>query len=378
MKVRIDIDTRTFIRFGLVVIGFIVAALAIYSARTALIIIGASFFLALALNVPVGAISRRLPGRSRVGATAISYLAVVAILVGVTMFVIPPIVQQTAKFAQTVPEIVDQASSEWGGIDALIDQYHLRDQVDAALESIQENASTWAANAGRGVVSSIGSVFSFIMAALIMLVLTFLMLIEGPAWKKRILSLYADKEKRRRHERLADQMYRVVTGYVTGQILVSAIGAACSALAVVILSFVFPEVPTNLAVTTIAIAFVFTLIPMFGSTIAGVLISVLIAFNSLWAAVIFAFFFIVYQQIENNIISPPIQAKRIDLSALVVLASVTIGIYVLGLIGGIIAIPIAGCIRVLIQEYLQTQPSPSDKTRGPLAKLAKKLQSDEV
>lgn len=378
MKVRIDIDTRTFIRFGLVIIGFIVAALAIYSARTALIIIGASFFLALALNVPVGAISRRLPGRSRVGATAISYLAVVAILVGVTMFVIPPIVQQTAKFAQTVPEIVDQASSEWGGIDALIDQYHLRDQVDAALESIQENASTWAANAGRGVVSSIGSVFSFIMAALIMLVLTFLMLIEGPTWKKRILSLYADKEKRRRHERLADQMYRVVTGYVTGQILVSAIGAVCSALAVVILSFVFPEVPTNLAVTTIAIAFVFTLIPMFGSTIAGVLISVLIAFNSLWAAVIFAIFFIVYQQIENNIISPPIQAKRIDLSALVVLASVTIGIYVLGLIGGIIAIPIAGCIRVLIQEYLQTQPSPSDKTRGPLAKLAKKLQSDEV
>lgn len=378
MKVRIDIDTRTFIRFRLVIIGFIVAALAIYSARTALIIIGASFFLALALNVPVGAISRRLPGRSRVGATAISYLAVVAILVGVTMFVIPPIVQQTAKFAQTVPEIVDQASSEWGGIDALIDQYHLRDQVDAALESIQENASTWAANTGRGVVSSIGSVFSFIMAALIMLVLTFLMLIEGPTWKKRILSLYADKEKRRRHERLADQMYRVVTGYVTGQILVSAIGAVCSALAVVILSFVFPEVPTNLAVTTIAIAFVFTLIPMFGSTIAGVLISVLIAFNSLWAAVIFAFFFIVYQQIENNIISPPIQAKRIDLSALVVLASVTIGIYVLGLIGGIIAIPIAGCIRVLIQEYLQTQPSPSDKTRGPLAKLAKKLQSDEV
>lgn len=378
MKVRIDIDTRTFIRFGLVIIGFIVAALAIYSARTALIIIGASFFLALALNVPVGAISRRLPGRSRVGATAISYLAVVAILVGVTMFVIPPIVQQTAKFAQTVPEIVDQASSEWGGIDALIDQYHLRDQVDAALESIQENASTWAANAGRGVVSSIGSVFSFIMAALIMLVLTFLMLIEGPTWKKRILSLYADKEKRRRHERLANQMYRVVTGYVTGQILVSAIGAVCSALAVVILSFVFPEVPTNLAVTTIAIAFVFTLIPMFGATIAGVLISVLIAFNSLWAAVIFAIFFIVYQQIENNIISPPIQAKRIDLSALVVLASVTIGIYVLGLIGGIIAIPIAGCIRVLIQEYLQTQPSPSDKTRGPLAKLAKKLQSDEV
>lgn len=376
MNVRIDIDTRTFIRFGLVIIGFALAALAIYSALTALIILGVSFFLALALNIPVSAISKRLPGRSRVGATALAYLAVVGILIAVIMFVVPPIVQQTARFAQTAPAVVDNFTSQWGGIDHIIEEYQLRDQVDAALASIQENASTWAANVGQGVVTSIGSVFSFMVAALLALVLTFLMLIEGPAWKRRLFSLYSDQSKMIRHKRVLDRMYKVVTGYVTGQLLVSAIGAGFSALAVVILSFVFPEVPMNLAMVTIAIAFVFSLIPMFGATIAGVLISVLLAFNSIWAGVIFGIFFVVYQQIENNLISPHIQARKIDLSALVVLVAVTIGIYVFGILGGIIAIPIAGCIRVLIEEYLDSSKKQRKVRRAPLAKLAKRSQGE--
>lgn len=106
MKVRIEIDTRTFIRFWLVLLGFALAALAIYSAQTALVILGTSFFLAMALSVPVAAISKRLPGKSRVGATALSYLAVITILIAVVAFVVPPIVQQTAKFAQNVPSMV--------------------------------------------------------------------------------------------------------------------------------------------------------------------------------------------------------------------------------------------------------------------------------
>jgi predicted PurR-regulated permease PerM len=80
MKTRVDIDTQTFVRFWLVVIGFVVAGLLIYSARTALILIGTAFFLALALNKPVGALANRLPGKSRVGGTAIAFVLVVAFL----------------------------------------------------------------------------------------------------------------------------------------------------------------------------------------------------------------------------------------------------------------------------------------------------------
>jgi predicted PurR-regulated permease PerM len=103
----------------------------------------------------------------------------------------------------------------------------------------------------------------------------------------------------------------------------------------------------------------------------------LLASNSLTAGIIFAVYFIVYQQIENNFISPTIQSKRVELSALAVLASVTIGVYVFGLAGGIISIPIAGCIKVLLEEYLARAKRNRQKNSMPLAKLAKKLQGEE-
>ena len=378
MKVRIDIDTRTFVRFWLVMIGFALAALAIYSARTALIILGTSFFLAMALNVPVATLSRWLPGKSRVGATALSYLAVVAISIGVVAFVIPPIVQQTAKFAQSIPTIVEDATTQWRGIGGFIEEYQLQEQVDTAMESIKENASSWAAGIGKGFVTGIGSFFGFVTAAILVLVLTFLMLIEGPMWRRRWFDMYQDEDRMKRHRMLVDRMYGVVTGYVTGQLTVSAIGAVFAALAVFILSIFFQEIPANLAMPTAAITFVLSLIPMFGAMIGGTIITLLLIFNNLPAGIIYAVYFIVYQQIENNFISPHIQAKKIDLSALVVLASVTIGIYVFGVVGGIIAIPIAGCVRVLIEYYLVKARTRRDKSSKPIAKLVKKLQGNET
>ena len=83
MKVRIEIDTKTFVRFWLVVIGFAFVILALYSARTALTIIGVAFFLALALNGPVSRLAKVLPDRSRTLSTAIAFTVVVAILAAV-------------------------------------------------------------------------------------------------------------------------------------------------------------------------------------------------------------------------------------------------------------------------------------------------------
>ena len=92
--------------------------------------------------------------------------------------------------------------------------------------------------------------------------------------------------------------------------------------------------------------------------------------NSIPAAIIYAVFFVVYQQIENNFIAPNIQAKRIDLSALMVLAAVTVGLYMFGIAGGIIAIPIAGSLRVLIEEYLENRRESAARLRGPKPRIA--------
>jgi predicted PurR-regulated permease PerM len=369
MKTKIDIDTRTFVRFWLVVFGIGLAALLLYKAQTALIILGVSLFLALALNGPVSLIAKKLPGKSRVGATAIAYVAVIIILGAIMTLVVPAIIQQTAKVAQTIPTVVESASHQWDGFRGFVEQYNLQGQLDTALKSIQDSASSWAGDVGQNVVAGIGSIFSGIAALILVLVLTFLMLIEGPAWLKRIWHLYKDEARMKKHRRIAGRVYGVVSGYVTGQLTVSTIGATAAGVFVFILSFIFPEVDPNLAMPTAAITFVLSLIPMFGATIGGVLIAVLLALNSIPAAIIYAVYFVVYQQIENNFIAPHIQAKRIDLTALMVLAAVTVGLYMFGVIGGIIAIPIAGSIRVFIEEFLETRRH-EDKSVKPVAATA--------
>ena len=377
MKVKIEIDTKTFVRFWLVVIGFALAILMIYSARTALIIIGISFFLALALSPPVNRLMKLLPGKSRIGATALAYVAVTAILGGFMFLVVPPIIEQTARFAQTVPEIVDDATSQWGGLNATIDRYGAREQVDQALASIQENASGLASNVGATIVSGAGSLVSLLTAALLVFVLTFLMLVEGPMWVKRLWKIYNDQERMERHRDIAGRMYNVVTSYVNGQLLVALIAGASSGLVVFILSFFF-NLPANLAMPVAAIVFIGGLIPMFGATIGGIIAGLLLGFNDITAAIIFLIYFVVYQQVENNVISPAVQSKALDLSALTILISVTIGLYLFGIAGGIISIPIAGCIKVLLDDYFANAKKKRVKSDKPLAKLARKIHSESA
>ena len=180
MRTKIDIDTRTFVRFWLVVFGIGIVAALLYKAQLGLIIVGVSLFLALALNRPVAVIAKRLPGKSRVGATAIAYLAVITIIAAVIVLVIPPLVQQTAKFAQQVPIIVESAAGPWEGVRGFVEEYNLQPQLDSALNSIKDSAGQWAGNVGQSLISGVGSFFSFVAGLILVLVLTFLMLIEGP------------------------------------------------------------------------------------------------------------------------------------------------------------------------------------------------------
>jgi predicted PurR-regulated permease PerM len=373
MKVRIEIDTKTFVRFWLVVIGFGLAGLMIYQAREALIILGTALFLAIALSYPVKKIAHFLPGKSRVGGTALAFTSLIVVLSAVVWFVIPPIVQQSAKFAETLPALGEQVNTQWVGIGDFIDQNGLREQVNETLENIKHESSTWAADAGKNVLNGVGSFASFLVAALLVIVLTFLMLIEGPTWMDRLWRLYSDKSRMRHHKSLVDKTYNVVTGYINGQLTISGIGSLVAGACVFILSLIFPAIDGNLAMPTILLTFVLTLIPMFGATLAGVLITLLLLLNDPTAGIIYGIFFVVYQQIENNFISPVVQAKKVELSALAVLVSVTIGFYVGGLIGGVIAIPIAGTVKVFADDYLSRKRSTQAADDKPIAKFVKKV-----
>ena len=196
-------------------------------------------------------------------------------------------------------------------------------------------------------ISSIGSFFAVLILAL---VLAFFMLTEGPALVKKFWNVFGKTKNTKRAQRVVSRLAETVSTYVSSAVTVALINAACTTVSVFIICLFFGIAP-GLAFPFGLITGVFCLIPMFGSFIGGAIVALLLGFNAMWAGIAFLIYTIVYLQIESNIISPKIQGKGMNLPALVILSAVTIGVYTFGLAGAIISIPIAGCIKVLIEEY---------------------------
>lgn len=346
----------TFIKFWLVMVALVGAFLFIYLIHSALILIAISAFLAIALNPPVTGIAKRLPGRSRVFATAIAYVLVVIALLGFIVTVVPTITEQTARFLKTLPGILEGISKQTHWLNDIIVRYGLEKQYTEAIHSVQTQATHAAADLGGSFISSIGSLVTVLVTTLLILVMTFLMLIEGPGWMRKIWGLYHDSKKREHHQRLAKKMYRVATGFINGQVLISAISATCSLVVIVILSAIF-DMPANIAIPIAVIIFICGLVPMFGATVGAIIAGLLLAINDVTGAAIFLVYYFIYQQIENSFISPTVQSRAVEISALTVIVALTIGLSLFGILGGIVSIPIAGCLRVLVLDYLERHQS---------------------
>ena len=379
MKVKIDIDTKTFIRFWIVVIGFLLLGLVIWRAKDALILIFISLFFALALNHPVSKITQALPGskENRVGATAVAYFLIVALLGLFISFVVPTLVEQTSKFVDNLPSLVEGFSGQYSGLENFADKYNLTSYVEQVAVSLQDSFADLSKNIGGMVFNGVNAIARAIFSVFMVLAMAFLMLIEGPDWLRRLWQSYEDKEKMKKHRRIANRMYKSVSAYVNGQLLIALVSGVGGAITVVILSLFFAEVPSNLAIPVGVILSIIGLVPMFGATIAGIIAALIIGFNVPFAGIVFGIYFIIYQQIENNIISPMIQAKTNQLSALLVIVAITIGIYAFGILGALISIPAAACAKILFEEYIsksrpKAQPKKDLKDNW-IAKLIKNI-----
>lgn len=375
MKVKIDIETKVFIRLLLVVIGFGLALIVLYKIRSALVLLAGALFIALALNPPVSKLAKTLPGNSRIGATAIAYLIVISLLGGFLVMVVPPVIEQSSHFASTVPSLIDDLSKNRDVFDDFINRYNLESAVDSAIEGAKAQASAVATNLGNLLVSGAGTILSGLASMVIMLVLAFLMLIEGPTWLGRLWGLYNNQANLNRHRTLVKKMYKVVTGFVNGQLTVASI-ASISVLVVMLAMSVMIGSPANLAIPLAVVIFFTNMVPMIGSTIGGALVSLVLLFNAPTAAVVFLIYFLIYQQIENNFIAPVIQSKTVDLSALLIITAILVGGSFGGLLGALIAIPVAGCIKVLWMDQLEhTRKQRQVTSKNPLKKLAKSVKA---
>ncbi len=270
---------------------------------------------------------------------------VLAVLAGFFTLVIPPLAQQTTEFIRTVPDTISDLKNQDSSTADFVRQYNIDDQLDKLSDDISGSVS----DLSEPVVSTAGKLLGGIVSAVVVLVMTFMMLVEGPLWLKRILAFQPAK-KQAAYQKMAQKMYRVVTGYVNGQLLIAVIAGLFSFVALVILSTVF-----NVSINAIALAGIVTLfglIPMVGNTLAAVLVTLFCLFVSLPLAIAVGIYFILYQQIENATLQPYIQSRSNQLTPLLVFIAALIGASFGGLLGALVAIPVAGCLRILAEDQL--------------------------
>ena len=376
MKVKIEIDTKTLIRFWLVIFGFIILAGAIWIAKDVVIMIIIAAFLALALNSPVAKIAKILPGSSknRVGATAVAYLMIVLIFGALFSILTPIIADQVKHFSKDLPQIVQNYTGEQSGIRRFITENHLEGMISQAVDSVTRSINSSVSKLGDVFFGSIASIVGWIISLFMVLAMAFLMLVEGPDLIDKIFKVfYTDKILEKNHRRILSRMYGTVSGYVSSIVTICSISATCGSIATAILALIF-GFPISLIAPIAVLLFVFGMIPMVGTTIAGVLSALIIGLNLPTAGLIFLAYFLIYQQIENNVISPMVQARNNQLSALIIFIALTVGVYAFGLLGALLAIPLAACAKILVQEQLKSRKRRSQEENSErLVELLKKI-----
>ncbi len=353
MSKSIEVDTKTFVRFWLVVAVLIMLVLLVDRARIGLLIVGISIFLALAFRPITLKIDRHLGKKSHPGlAAGITVTSVVLVLGLIVAAVGPVVVSETSKFLSQAPDQIQEAIDNSDFIAGIGERFGITDVKGQLNELIRNTFKTVFGNFPQTLFSSVGAIASFLMGAILTLVLTILFITQGPGVLKSLLSRISSKSQKasKLATKITEKISDVISGYVTGQLIVAVIDATFTGLVVFVLSLIF-GFSSGLALPMAMISLVFYMIPMFGQVMTDIIVSLMLFVSNPWAGLTYLVAYLIFAQIEANIIAPRIQGNKMSLPPLLILVAITIGIYAFGLVGAIISIPIAGIIKVLLDEY---------------------------
>jgi predicted PurR-regulated permease PerM len=335
-----EAPARSIVRVVMIVVSIVVLLYLIYLLRKPIGWVCIAVFLAVALSGPVNWLERRM---RRGFAIAIVYLGLLAIPLLLGALIVPPFVREGNNAAHDAPKYADDVTEyvqKNKTLRKLNDDYDITDKLQQEAEKLPSKlggAAKTLRDVGFGIVNSI-------FALVTILILTAFLLGSGPQWVDRLLQLQPPN-RRARMQRALRHMARAVGGYVAGVLLQASIAGI---LTYVVLSILGVPFKAPLAV----LVFLFDLIPLVGATIAAVVVGLVTVFNDFpTVTIVWAIWSIVYQQVENTVIQPRIQQRTVQVHPFVVLVSVLFGATLLGIVGALVAIPVAASIQIVLREW---------------------------
>jgi predicted PurR-regulated permease PerM len=331
---------RQTLRTVLIVVAVAIALYLIYLLRKPLTWIFIAGFMAIALAGPVNFLERRMPRGLAIALVYVGLILVPFILIGL---LVPPIVTQANNLVDNLPKYASDLS------DFVTKNHTLhRLQTDYNITGkLEEQAGKLPTKLGdaAGVLSDIGlGLVNSIFTAVTILILSIFLMGAGPRW----LEAWASRHEGERGEwwrRLFRRIGNAVGNYVAGALVQATVAGVSSWIVLLILGVPY-------ALPLAVIIFLLDLVPLVGATLGAILVGIVTLFNDFPVDTIaWVIWAVVYQQIENNVIQPRIQARAVQLEPLIVLVSVLFGSTLFGVMGALLAIPVAAAIQITIREY---------------------------
>jgi predicted PurR-regulated permease PerM len=340
----VEFRTRTVVRL-LVIIFAAYALFRIFQlSRGVLSWILVALLFALALDPFVSWIERRTH-LGRAASIGVAYLAVLLALTGIGLTFLPKLVDEVQGLADATPGYIEDVTKGRGRLGFLETKFHLVEKVRTELK---KGAAGRALGLSGKAFEITKNALTIVAAAVTILFLTFFMLLEGRRWVELFYEHLVPEDKEEKWREVGRDIHATVSGYVTGNLLISLIAGVTATIVLLVMGVPF-------AVALGLLVAVLDLVPLAGATVAGIVVVTVSFIHSVPAGIVVLVFIVVYQQIENHFLQPLVYGRTVQLSPLVVLVAVLLGASIAGILGALAAIPVAGSIQVVLREVLATR-----------------------
>ena len=324
--------------FGVLVAYGLVRALSQLTQVITLLVV--AFFLTLALNPLVEALNRR--GLRRPLSVAIVFVGLVAVFTALGFVVVPPAAQQGTMLAESAPKYLDNLLNN-RVVQQLDSHYHVVDTFQRELQKRVTDGDFMSGVFG-GVFGFGKAVASGFFAFLTVLVLTLYFLSSLPRVKQAAYGI-VPISRRERFASLSEEIMRRVGSYAIGQVAVATINAICSW---VMMSIVGIRYAAVLAIVVGLLG----LVPMVGASLGAAIVCTVALFDEPKKAVVALIYYVVYQQLENYVVAPKIMQRTVSVPGAVTVVAALVGGALLGLLGALLAIPVAAGLLLIYEEVL--------------------------
>ena len=307
---------------------------------TTITILVVALFLTLALNPIVEWLGRR--GLRRSLSVAIVFVGVIVVFVLLGLLVFPPVITQGTQLVQEAPSYVDRIlNARW--VQELDKNYDVVDKISEEFnkrltdENFIGSVLGGVLGAGRAVVNGVFQTFTI-------LILTLYFLASLPKMKRVAYSM-VPASRRNRVAQLSEEIMRRTGSYAIGQVAIATVNAVLSYVMMVVLGIPYA------AVLAVLVGFL-GLVPMVGATLGAAVVCLVAFFDEPRTALIAGIYYLVYQQIENYVIAPRIMQRTVSVPGAVTVVAALAGGTLLGVLGALLAIPVAAAFLLLVDEVL--------------------------